>query len=142
MEGGEIARHGESYILAGHMISASIASVFLALVFFRWKWKNGAGFGWLVVLTVSAFGLHLVLSAISDFVVAIFGPGLPVEGEDGRVTVYPPQTVPILGQFISAGLFVLTFPVLVFILAVIRGLEFGVSRVMHKRKEEAQQAAP
>jgi hypothetical protein len=142
MEGGGIARHGESYILAGHMISATIASAFLALMFFRWKWKNEAGFGWLVVLTVSAFGIHLILSAISDFFVASYVPGLPVKGEGGRVTFYPPQTIPILGQLMSAGLYILTFPILVVILAAIRGLEFGISRVMHKNKKEAQQAAP
>lgn len=142
IEGGTIARHGESYVLAGYMLSATIASALLALVFFRWKWKNDAGFGWLVVLTVSAFGIFLILSAISDFIVTSLVPGLPIEGEDGRVTLYPPQTIPILGQITSAGLYILTFPILFVVLAVIRGLESGLSRVMHKSKKETQQAAP
>ena len=141
LEGGTIAKHGEEYVLAGYMISSTIVSVVLALVFFRWKWKNEAGFGWLVVLTVSAFGLHLMLSAASDFLVTSFVPGLPVEGEDGRVALYSPQTVPILGQLTSAGLYILTFPVLVVILSVIRGLEYGLSHIMQKNQKEAQQAA-
>ena len=141
LEGGAIARHGENYILAGHIISATIASALLGLAFFRWKWKYEAGFGWLIVLTVSAFGIHLILSAISEFLVASFVPGLPVEGEDGRVTLYPPQTIPILGQLTSAGLYILTFPILVVILAAMRGFEYGLSRVMLKSKKEAQQDA-
>lgn len=128
LEGGVIPRHGESYILAGYMISATIASAHLALVFFRWKWKNDAGFGWLIVLTISAFGIHLILSAISDFLAVSFVPGLPIKGEDGRITLYPPQTIPILGQLTSAGLYILTFPLLVMVLATIRGLESGLSR--------------
>lgn len=141
LEGKAIASYGARYVLAGYMISATIASALLALVFFRWKWKNEAGFGWLVVLTVSAFCIHLILSTISDFIVTSFVPGLPVEGEDGRVTLYPPQTISILGQLTSAGLYLLTFPILVVVLATIRGLECGLSRVMHKSKKEAQQDA-
>jgi len=142
LEGNAIASYGARYVLAGYMISATIASALLALVFFRWKWKHNAGFGCLVVLTVLAFGTHLILSAVSDFLVVSFGPGLPIEGEDGRITLYPPQTIPILGQFTSAGLYILTFPVLVLILATTMGLECGLSSIMHKRIEKAQLDAP
>lgn len=133
--GGTIARHGESCVLAGYMISATIASALLALVFFRWKWKHEAGFGWLFVFTVSAFGIHLMLSAISDFLVASFVPGWPVQGEDGRIALHRPQTIPILGQLTSLGLYVVTFPLLAMVLAAVRGLECGVSIVMRRRKE-------
>jgi hypothetical protein len=141
LEGKAIASYGARYVLAGYMISATIASALLALVFFRWKWKHNAGFGWLVVLTVLAFGTHLILSAVSDFLVVSFVPGIPIEGEDGRITLYPPQTIPILGQLTSVGLYVMTFPLLVIVLAAVRGLESSVSCVMRKRKKEAQQDA-
>ena len=45
LEGKAIASYGARYVLAGYMISATIASALLALVFFRWKWKHNAGFG-------------------------------------------------------------------------------------------------
>ena len=95
----------------------------------------------MVVLTVLAFGTHLILSAVSDFLVVSFVPGLPIEGENGRITLYPQQTIPILGQLTSVGLYVMTFPLLVIVLAAVRGLESGVSCVMRKRKKEAQQDA-
>jgi len=127
LEGGTIARHGERYILAGYMVSATIASALLALAFFRWKWKHKAGFGWVVVLTVLAFGTYLILSTVSDILVVSLVPGLPIEGEDGGITLYPPQTVPILGQLTSVALYVMTFPLLVIVLAAVRGLLYSSS---------------
>ncbi|GAA5120813.1 hypothetical protein JIN84_06055 [Luteolibacter yonseiensis] len=123
LEGGGLARHGESRFLTGYLAAATIASIWLALVFFRWKWKHDAGFGWLVILTVAAFCLNLVLAGISNALVFWWVPGIPVLGEDGRYAPHPPADIPILAQLASVVFHILTFPFLVMFLAMVRGLE-------------------
>lgn len=129
-----IRYHGSRYVVIGYLISATIASVLLSMVYFRWKWKNNDGFGWVVVLMSLAFGVHLVLAALSDLLVGAYGPGLSFMEEGGSMRLYRPETVTVIGQLVSAVIYIFSLPVILVLFAVGRRLDHAFSRPRHKRK--------
>lgn len=138
LEGGGIAAHGMGWIRAGYVLSSTIASAALALALFRFKWNESGGFWRLFVLTVSAFGLYLVLSLASELVVATLVHGVPIEGEDELVREHPPLTPGLGGLMTSAVLYFFTYPLLVAVLYVLWCLE--IRYVQRRQRQKAQQA--